>query len=67
MIEEWSMAGALPDFIPWGSGYESVLWVMGLNTHIAGKSTQHFTTFPSLVLIKLILGKIQPFKNSKFY
>ena len=44
-----------------------LLWDMGLNTHIARKSTLNFTTSLSLVLIKLILGKMQPFENSKFY
>ena len=44
-----------------------VLWDMGLDTHIARKSTSNFTTSSSLVLIKRILGGVLGFNkyNSK--
>ena len=42
---------------------------MGLATidHIVTKSTPRFTKSPSLVLIRLVLTEIQPFKNEKNY
>ena len=50
---------ALPDFIRWGPGYESVyLWDLQHKTHIFRKSTPNFTKSSSFVLIGPILNKM---------